>query len=216
VLFCYELFGPGRLSEEEELRYWAECRRAAEFQTVDPDNVPRNRAEMRAYWERMRPRLAVTDATVRVVEHYLGQAAPESMPAYTRPMTSALGVVIRKAMIATLPRWLRRLVGIGQSAAEDAAAIALMRVVNRTVPRSPRIMLEVLRSMTPRTATALAPRLSGIRPVEPVVVSPAEAWARARKKPPREQYAELLAIRPQLPPAQAPVDPGVDKLAEFA
>ena len=52
-----------------------ECRRAAEFQTVDPDSVPRNRTEMRAYWDRMRPRLAVTDATVRVVEHYLEQAA---------------------------------------------------------------------------------------------------------------------------------------------
>ena len=38
ILRCYEMFGPGRLSEAEEQQFWAECARAAELQTIDPGN----------------------------------------------------------------------------------------------------------------------------------------------------------------------------------
>src|SRR5664279_4067953 len=40
VLYCYEKFGPGPLSPSDEERYWAECAIAAEFQTIDPADVP--------------------------------------------------------------------------------------------------------------------------------------------------------------------------------
>lgn len=43
ILYCYEIFGPGKLSEEEETQYWAECAIAAQCQTINPDDVPRSR-----------------------------------------------------------------------------------------------------------------------------------------------------------------------------
>ena len=36
ILVAYEKYGPGKLSAEEEERYWAECALAAELQTCDP------------------------------------------------------------------------------------------------------------------------------------------------------------------------------------
>ena len=47
VLYAYELYGPGKLSEADERRYWADCAKAAEFQTIDPATVPRTRDEVR-------------------------------------------------------------------------------------------------------------------------------------------------------------------------
>ena len=43
ILYAYEKYGPGRLSGEDEARYWAECAVAAQLQTCDPDDVPRDR-----------------------------------------------------------------------------------------------------------------------------------------------------------------------------
>ena len=40
ILYCYEKFGPGKLSPEEENQFWAECARAAELTTADVSEVP--------------------------------------------------------------------------------------------------------------------------------------------------------------------------------
>ena len=53
-------YGSGPLHPAEEDRYRAECAIAAELQTCDPADVPRNRAEVRAYFDRVRPRLCVS------------------------------------------------------------------------------------------------------------------------------------------------------------
>ncbi|MEA2331116.1 MAG: hypothetical protein QOH58_1254, partial [Thermoleophilaceae bacterium] len=37
VLYAYERYGPGRLSPEDDRRYWEACAVAAELQTCDPD-----------------------------------------------------------------------------------------------------------------------------------------------------------------------------------
>ena len=37
ILYAYETYGPGKLSDEDELRYWQECAVAAQAQTIDPD-----------------------------------------------------------------------------------------------------------------------------------------------------------------------------------
>src|SRR5580698_2282730 len=39
ILYAYEKYGPGKLSAEEESRYWEECAIAAQAQTIDPDTV---------------------------------------------------------------------------------------------------------------------------------------------------------------------------------
>lgn len=58
VLYAYEKYGPGKLTEDEERQFWQECAVAAELQTCSPDDVPRTRAGVREYFESMRPRLA--------------------------------------------------------------------------------------------------------------------------------------------------------------
>ena len=55
-----EVYGSGPLHPAEEDEYWAECAIAAELQTCDPADVPRNRAEVRACFDRVRPRLCVS------------------------------------------------------------------------------------------------------------------------------------------------------------
>ena len=58
ILYCYEIFGPGKLSEEEETQYWAECAIAAQCQTINPDDVPRSREAVIEFFDDWRPRLA--------------------------------------------------------------------------------------------------------------------------------------------------------------
>ena len=58
VLLCYERYGPGRLSPDDERRYWAESMVAAELQTCDPAKVPRSRQHVRDYYAAVRASLA--------------------------------------------------------------------------------------------------------------------------------------------------------------
>jgi NAD(P)-dependent dehydrogenase (short-subunit alcohol dehydrogenase family) len=54
VLKCYERYGPGPLSADEEKWYWAESRIAAELQTCKPSDVPGSRDEVRQYFADVR------------------------------------------------------------------------------------------------------------------------------------------------------------------
>src|SRR5207302_2394053 len=63
VLYAYEKYGPGKLSDEEERQYWAQCATAAELQTCDPGQAPRTRDGIREYFEQVRPRPAASEAT---------------------------------------------------------------------------------------------------------------------------------------------------------
>src|SRR5438105_4780017 len=71
VLYAYERYGPGKLSPEDERRYWEDCATAAELQTCDPDTVPRTREGIREYFESVRARLAASEATQAMMEHLL-------------------------------------------------------------------------------------------------------------------------------------------------
>ncbi|HEX4221331.1 MAG TPA: oxygenase MpaB family protein, partial [Pseudonocardiaceae bacterium] len=57
VLKCYERYGPGPLSADEERRYWGESVLAAELQTCKPSDVPTSRDQVRAYFTEVRPTL---------------------------------------------------------------------------------------------------------------------------------------------------------------
>lgn len=217
VLLAYETFGPGKLTEDEELRYWAECRRAAELQTIDPDAVPRSREEMSAYYERMRPRLAATAATQEVVEHLLNASASllDDLPLYQRIARPFVRTAFRKATIATLPRWLRRLGGIRQGRIQDTLIITTMRIAFRTLFLTRWSRLRLLEVISPQTAPVAAPALFAIPPLKRVTVSPADAWKRSGRPTAREQYAAQLASRPPEPVAAAPPDPGAERLEQF-
>lgn len=219
VLLAYERFGPGKLDADEELQYWAECRRAAELQTIDPDTVPRNRMEMRAYYLRMRPRLAATAVTQDIVGHLLDAnlLPEEAMPPLLRSIEPLIRHSLRQATISTLPLWLRRMAGIRQSRSEDALATLRLRAAMRALEAFPDAKLALLERISARTASIVAPALLGIAPTEPVTVTPRIAWQRAGKHTPPEQYAAQLASRATQPAAtKAPTDPGAAHLLAFS
>lgn len=111
VLYTYEVFGPGRLSAEDEERY----RVAAHAQTIDPEAVPRTRAEVRTYFDRMRPRLAASEATQEAMAHLmdLGPFTPD-LPRVAQPLVRVAGWMFRAAVLSTMPHYQRRLANLGQ------------------------------------------------------------------------------------------------------
>lgn len=121
ILKAYERYGPGKLSPEDEERYWAECAVAADLQTCDPADVPRNREELRAYYERMRPQLLGSDIARAAMDHLLtAELMLPPMPRILRPGAWLVSRVLRAGTIATMPRWMRDLGGLRQSRIVDA------------------------------------------------------------------------------------------------
>mgnify|MGYP002653606754 CR=1 FL=1 len=100
VLKCYEIFGPGPLSAEDEARYWAECAVAAELQTCRVADIPADRDGVREYFVRMRPRLCMSEKAQRAM-HYLLRT-PKSTGG---PQFAAMTRLNAPAVIATLPKW---------------------------------------------------------------------------------------------------------------
>lgn len=165
-LLCYERYGGGRLSSEEEQRYWAECAIAAELQTCDPATVPRSREEVRAYYERMRPRLCLSDSARTLIHYFLH--SQRSVAGNGLWLGSHL---MAASTLATIPRWMRRLAGIDQPAWMDAAIVLPTRAAVRfgaqpavaratlkaLAPSALPVMEQVLRREQPRRAEVLTP-----------------------------------------------------------
>ncbi|NYI77452.1 oxygenase MpaB family protein [Nocardioides panzhihuensis] len=194
VLTAYETFGPGKLSDAEVEQFWAECAVAAEFQTCDPGAVPRTREEVRAYFEAWRPRLAASEATQRMMHHLLNGANAvvprKGLAGLTRPFANAL---ICKATIATLPRHMRRLADIRQSRMTDAAVTVIMRVIMAVVHRSLPLQRWILGTLAPKILPIVEPVWQGIPPVNPVVLTPAQARERYGYVKPAQAHLELRA-----------------------
>ena len=86
ILDAYEKYGPGKLSPDEENRYWAECALAAELQTCDPAAVPRTREGIRQYFDEMRPQLLGSDIAKKAMNHLLrAEVMLPPMPPPMRP-----------------------------------------------------------------------------------------------------------------------------------
>lgn len=194
VLTAYETFGPGRLSDAEVEQFWAECAIAAELQTCDPDAVPRTREEVRAYFDAWRPRLAASEATQRMMHHLLNGTNAivprKGWLGLTRPVANAL---ICRATIATLPRHMRRLADIRQSRLTDVVVVAIMKVIMAAVHRSRRLQRWILGTLAPKVLPIVEPVWQGIPPVNPVVLTPAEARERYGYVKPAEAHLELRA-----------------------
>lgn len=209
VLLCYELLGPGPLTAADDARYWEEGRVLAELQTIDPDAVPRSRAEMRAYYLRVRPHLAVTEDTLRIVANLL-----DAPTGFATRGSALAGPVVRAATIATLPGWLRRLAGLRQPAAIGAAALRTAKVALGALDREPERGLSILAELSPGAHEVVAPRVREVAPKATVVRTPAEAFSAAGVTPPRQRF---LASPDRTPAgAEAPRDRGPDALLELA
>jgi uncharacterized protein (DUF2236 family) len=169
VLKCYELYGPGRLSVEEEDRYWADCVVAAELQTCKPEDVPASRSAVRDYFADVRPTLCVTERAWEGM-HYLLRT-PRARGGVR---LWAMSRLIAPATIASLPKWMRRVGGFDQLGLIDAVAKPATRAAVFAT-RSPRARLAVLAGTLPMTHRALRDHLYGEPPLRPETVTPAQA-----------------------------------------
>ena len=189
ILKAYEAFGPGKLSEEEEAQYWAECAVAAELQTCSPDDIPRSREELRAYYERMRPQLSGSPIAIKAMNHLLtAEVMLPPMPRILRPGSWFVGRVLRAGTVSTMPVWMREMAGIKQSAVTSAVATVLLKASFRVLHLSKRAELAVLSILSPMTVPVVAPVLLGIPPTNPEVLTPAEARERYGYDKPAEAH----------------------------
>lgn len=214
VLKVYEMYGPGKLTEDEERQYWAECAIAAEFQTCDPADVPRSREEVRAYFAGWRPRLAASEAAQRMMNHLL--VASNSVPP-SRGAENALRPVIdwsmRQATLASMPRYMRKMAGFRQSPAEAALVRLYLRRFFETVHRSVPLQRRLLQRIAPSTLPVLEPHWRNIPPVSPEVLTPAQARERYGYDRPRDAHREFRARQATrvFDEHQAPSDEGLEE-----
>ncbi|MEO6471382.1 MAG: oxygenase MpaB family protein [Aeromicrobium sp.] len=194
ILYAYERYGPGKLSQAEENRYWEECAIAAELQTCDPADIPRTREGVRAYFEEMRPRLAGSEAAQATMDHLLTAdiMLPPS-PAIFRPARWVVNQVMRKATIATMPQWMRKMAGLRQTRTTDVLVTPIMKIAFWIAHRNARVELLGLKLLSPGTVPVVAPILLGIPPTNPEVVTPSEARDRYGYDRPAEAHLALRA-----------------------
>lgn len=195
ILYCYELFGPGRLSEEQENQYWEECARAAQLQTIDPADVPRSRAEVRRYFEGWKPHLAVSERAGSMTRMILHSevALPETVPPALKPVLLPLARLLGAGVIATYPKYMRRMFGIRRSVAEDAAATAALKALFAAMHANKRVYLSVLEWLIPTTAPIAAPIVLGIAARDPATTTPREAQRRYGFAVPSEAHQDFRA-----------------------
>ncbi|GED98672.1 oxygenase MpaB family protein [Gordonia crocea] len=171
ILKCYEMYGPGRLSDEEVARYWAESRIAAELQTCDPADIPADRDEVRAYFERVRPGLCVTERAFRGM-HYLLRSDGNAN------LRLRIGSrLMAPAVIATLPRWMREVGGFDQPGLVDAAWKPMVKAAVRATAH-PAVAQRAILPLSPMTSAALAAHRAAGVPDNPVVVTPSQGRER--------------------------------------
>ncbi|OBF22566.1 oxygenase MpaB family protein [Mycobacterium sp. ACS4331] len=192
ILKAYEQYGPGRLSEAEENQYWAECARAAELQTCDPDDVPRTRAGVLAYFESMRPQLIGSDIARQAMNHLLqADVMLPDMPRILRPATRVVSAVLRRGTLATMPVWMREMSGLPTSRVLDAAVVVPLRVSFAAVAASTRLQLMLLRVLSPTTVEVAAPVLRGVPAIDPVTTTPHDAQRALGLDRPSEAHLAL-------------------------
>jgi uncharacterized protein (DUF2236 family) len=194
ILKAYEMYGPGKLSPEEEAQYWAECRIAAELQTCSPDDIPRTRAGLHAYYDAMRPKLLGSDLARNAMQHLLrADVMLPPMPRALAPFTWLTTRALRIATIATMPRWMRTMAGLEQSRLLDLAIRPVMRVAFAVVNADKRLKLEALSVLSPMTRDVVAPILYAVPPEQPVVRTPAEARELYGYDRPADAHLDLRA-----------------------
>ncbi len=195
ILYAYEKYGPGRLSADEEASYWADCAKAAELQTLDPADVPRTREGIREYFEQMRPQLIHSDIAKRAMAHLLHAEVilPQTLPVVLKPAALVVTAFLRRGTLATMPRWMRKLGGVGTSRVLDALVVPPLSAAFTLLSMSTRVQLALLRLISPMTLPIGTRVLRSIRPVNPVTTTPREAQRRYGYAEPAQAHLEFRA-----------------------
>ncbi|MFD9890840.1 oxygenase MpaB family protein [Amycolatopsis sp. NPDC059027] len=212
ILYAYEKYGPGRLSAEDEARYWADCATAAELQTCDPAEVPRDREGVRAYFEEIRSQLAGSAVARSTMDHLLhAEVMLPPMPPVFWPGALVMTTALRIATIASMPHWMRDMAGIRQGRLLDTLIVPVMRISFRLTRISRWLQLSALHLLSPSTTSVVAPVLFDVPPAAPETFSPAEARERYGYPKPAEAHLDLRARQHQRVFAdhQAPSDVGL-------
>jgi uncharacterized protein (DUF2236 family) len=140
-LASHRAYSGVRLTPEQEDRYIAEGARMAALLGCPEEIVPKSVAEMRAYFESVRPELCCSAASREAIDSVLN---PPLSDRELLPLQAPLRVVVQGAL-AIVPRHLRRLAGIDRPRAVDAATLAALR------PAAVALTLPLLRDL-PRLA----------------------------------------------------------------
>lgn len=211
VLKAYEMYGPGPLTPAEEAAYWADCATAAELQTCNPADVPRNREELRAYYERMRPIMSGSPIAQRAMKHLMDVTQLVEVPIVLKPAQWVVAAFFRAGVIATLPQWMREMGDLRQSRAVDIAVRPFLRATFLATGASKQLQLRILKLLSPSTVPVVAPAFLGIAPTNPEVVSPAEGRARYGFERPAEAHLEWRAKQAEkvFGRGEAPSDQGL-------
>jgi uncharacterized protein (DUF2236 family) len=140
-------------------RYLAESVRAA--RVVGLADAPASRAEMAAYYERMRPRLALTDEARMAVGNLF--APKGEAPALVKAAVPTVALL----SLATLPRWARRMYGLPGLPTTDLGATLALRALRTASGALPDVQgppdVERARRLV-RAADAAVDGVSGRRP----------------------------------------------------
>lgn len=215
ILYCYETFGPGPLSPEEEAQFWEECARAAELTTADVSAVPRSREEVRAYFEEWRPRLAASEAAQDMIRFILDLqvALPPDLPAWQRRALAPATWVMSKGVVSTYPRHLRELAGLRQGPLTDLLVLQPNRLIIAALARSLNLRIALFGMLAPQALPVAAPALLGIPPLSPETMTPREAQARYGFDAPADAHQDLRdkQRRRVLEEGQAPSDEGLEE-----
>lgn len=194
ILYVYEKYGPGKLSPQDEARFWEECAVAAELQTCDPADIPRTREGVVEYFEYMRPRLSGSEAAQSMMDFLLdADVLLPQLPLAIRPFGWAFNKFHRMATIATMPMWMRKMAGLHQSRWVGTLLTPWVRFSFGVVARNPWLELAILRFISPSTAPVAAPMLFGIPPTRPETLTPAQARERYEYLRPAESNAKFKA-----------------------
>ncbi|MFI9834631.1 oxygenase MpaB family protein [Streptomyces sp. NPDC051913] len=218
ILYAYEKYGPGKLTEREESEYWEACALAAELQTCSPDDVPRSREGVRAYFEETRPRLSGSPIARQAMHHLLrAELVFPPTPWWAKPASLAVARAQRIATIATMPRWMRELAGIRQSRLLDTLIVPVMRTAFALAHLSPRLELLLIGRLSPSTVPVIAPMKLGVPPRTPEVLTPAEARARHGYPRPAEAHLDFRARQAArvFDDGEAPSDQGLIESQEI-
>ena len=119
----------GILDATDADAYVAENAVAAEV--VGAADPPRSRAELKAYFDEMRPRLRLTDEAITGTVNLMTARLPAPWPVkVTQPPVAALA-------FATMPRWARRMYGSPGLPTTDLSATLALRALRGAAARIP-------------------------------------------------------------------------------